>query len=369
VETHRIGFLVSQNLGHAVHGQRLRRELSKYPDIEPAWMPILAWAPDLWQHLPVIKSNLTLLSGLRSRDQLRHQSGQFDALYCHTQEAAVLLGPYMKRIPTVLSLDATPINMDSIGEAYDHGQRSRPVERAKHLLTRRAFHRAAHLVTFSSWAKNSLINDYGVPEARVTVNTPGVDLTLWHRSDARQIDVSNQWTPRILFVGGDFRRKGGATLVKCATEMQGECTVDIVTNQPVNEADGVSNLRIYRSVKADSPELLALYRGADIFALPTTGDCLVLAIIEAMAMSLPVVTTSVGGVAEVVVHGETGLLIPPDSPGTLIEAIRFLRSDPARCRAMGEAGRLRVQRHFDGTQSYRRLVELIRHIAAGDGAS
>jgi hypothetical protein len=69
---------------------------------------------------------------------LQRQTVPLEALYCHTQEAAVLLGKYMKRIPTILSLDATPINMDSIGHAYGHRTGWGPIERVKHYLTKKS---------------------------------------------------------------------------------------------------------------------------------------------------------------------------------------------------------------------------------------
>src|SRR6516225_3382014 len=150
--TYRIGFLMYQLLGHITHDQRLRLEVAKDPEIQPKWMPILPQSEDRWQRLPVIKDNFTLLGGLRARDQFGRHTAWFNALYCHTQEPAVLLGKYMKRIPTILSMDATPINMDSIGHAYGHSVASKPIEHVKLFLIKRTFERAAHLVTFSRWA-------------------------------------------------------------------------------------------------------------------------------------------------------------------------------------------------------------------------
>ena len=109
VKTYRVGFLMFQGEGHITHDQHLRSETAKFPEIHAEWLPILPWKKDRWQRLPVIRNNLTLLSGFRARDQLQHQTRPFDALYCHTPEAAVLLGKYMKQTPTILSLDATPI--------------------------------------------------------------------------------------------------------------------------------------------------------------------------------------------------------------------------------------------------------------------
>jgi glycosyltransferase involved in cell wall biosynthesis len=357
---YRIGFLMTQNLGHIVHDRRLRLEITEDPTIEATWMPLPPWADDRWQKIPVIKNNFTLLSGFRARDYLLAQTGVLDALYCHTQEAAVLLGKFMKRIPTILSMDATPMNMDSIGHAYGHLPGIGAVERAKHFLTKQSFHRAAHLVTFSQWAKKSLIQDYDVPEQKITVNAPGVNVSQWKVHEAEGEDEPS---PRILFVGGDFRRKGGDILVKCAQSMPADWTVDIVTSDIAPIAEGVAGVRVHLGLQADTPELLALYRRANIFALPTLGETYGLAILEAMAMGLPVIATRVGAIPEIVADGETGLLIPTNSPEALLQAIRQLSKDPERRRAMGAAGRRRVEKYFDGPGNYRSLIALIKTIA------
>jgi glycosyltransferase involved in cell wall biosynthesis len=354
-----MGFLMTQNLGHIVHDRRMRLEVAQDSTIEPKWMPIFPWADDRWQKIPVIRNNLTLLSGFRAKDHLSAQSGVLDALYCHTQEAAVLLGKYMNRIPTILSMDATPINMDSIGHAYGHIAGTGALERVKHFLTKKAFHRAAHLVTFSQWAKNSLIQDYEIPEQKITVNMPGVDLSRWSVVEADREELS----PRVLFVGGDFHRKGGDVLVQCARSMPGDWNVDIITSESVPSAEGLPGTRIHLGLKADTPELLALYRKANIFVLPTIADCSPLVIFEAMAAGLPVIATRIGGISEMVIHGETGLLIPPSSPVALSEAIRELAKDPTRRRAMGIAGRRRVEKYFDGPRNYRSLIALIKTVA------
>ena len=111
MKSYNAGFVISQILGHAVHGERIRTAVMHDPEIRPHWMPIFPWAKDFWRAVPIVGTNLTLVSGLQARRQLRACRTPLDVLYCHTQEAAVLLGSYMKRIPTILSMDATPTNM------------------------------------------------------------------------------------------------------------------------------------------------------------------------------------------------------------------------------------------------------------------
>ncbi len=96
--------------------------------------------------------------------------------------------------------------------------------------------------------------------------------------------------------------------------------------------------------RRDIPELLA---HAKLFILPSKTEGISLTILEAMARGLPVVTTRVGGNPEVVLEGETGLLVPSQDPRSLAEAIARIWADDAMGRRMGEQARLRVEKEFE----------------------
>lgn len=89
-----------------------------------------------------------------------------------------------------------------------------------------------------------------------------------------------------------------------------------------------------------------LLHAADLFVLPSRQEGFPITILEAMAAGKPVVTTDVGGCAEAVVHEETGLVVPPEQPEALAEAIVALLEDAERAREMGRAGRRRVEEQF-----------------------
>jgi glycosyltransferase involved in cell wall biosynthesis len=97
----------------------------------------------------------------------------------------------------------------------------------------------------------------------------------------------------------------------------------------------------------DIPELLAL---CNLFVLPSLGEHFGRVLIEAMAMEKAVVATDAGGVPEVVVHGETGLLVPPGQPKEMADAVVDIVKDPARAARLGKAGRKRVEAEFDITK-------------------
>ena len=95
--------------------------------------------------------------------------------------------------------------------------------------------------------------------------------------------------------------------------------------------------------RRDVPNLIA---AADVFVLSSRQEGFPITILEAMAAGKPVVATDVGGCAEAVAHGETGLIVPPEDPHALAEALTYVLSHPEEARQMGEAGRRRVIANF-----------------------
>ena len=110
----------------------------------------------------------------------------------------------------------------------------------------------------------------------------------------------------------------------------------------------------------------AIIEALDVLVLPSWIEGLPLVVLEAMAHSKPVVATDVGGTAEAVVDGETGLLVPPRDPPALAAAIRRLLDDPEAARRMGEAGRRRVEERFSAEAMSRRVLEIYDEVARAD---
>jgi glycosyltransferase involved in cell wall biosynthesis len=104
-------------------------------------------------------------------------------------------------------------------------------------------------------------------------------------------------------------------------------------------------------------DTIALMAAFDVFVLPSVVEGMSNALIEAMAVGRPVVATDVGGNPEVVVDGQTGLLVPPAAPDRLAAAVVTLLGAPGRAAEMGEAGRRRVMGHY-------RVDAMTRHIEA-----
>lgn len=362
-----IGFVMEQTLGHVTHHQNLAHRMEDSIDLCPRWMPVLPHADDRWERMPGVSSNWSLKGSLRARDALREaeRGGRPpDALFIHTQTLALFAMPWMRRIPTVISLDATPLNYDSVGTHYGHTSRGPALlERFKHAWNRRTFHECAALVTWCRWAKESLVNDYGVPADKVQVIPPGIDLARWHPASARVPKLSVPL--RLLFVGGDFARKGGLTLLEALRGLPvGTCELDLVTRElpPPEMLAGQNNVRVHTGLTANSAPLRALFAEADLFVFPTLGDCLPLAVMEAMAAGLPVITTAVGALREEVEEGVSGLIVPPADAPALAAAIRTLAENPVLRATMGEAGLRLASERFDAVHNYDAVLDLLRSL-------
>jgi glycosyltransferase involved in cell wall biosynthesis len=106
---------------------------------------------------------------------------------------------------------------------------------------------------------------------------------------------------------------------------------------------GLQNVIHFLGVRKDVPDLLPQL---DLFVLPSISEGLSVAILEAMAAGVPVITTAVGGSPEIVTHQVDGILVPAQAPAALAEAIRDALSHPERMKKMGLAGQEKVYREF-----------------------
>ena len=358
----KIGFVLEQALGHVAYGMSLRHALSKRDDIECRWLEV-SFAEEGLGRVPLIGTSWMLRGNIRARRAIAraHREGPLDALFVHTSMIGILAGDYFARIPTMLSLDATPLNIDEIARWYGHKVQSGPVERAKLMIHRAILGRARKVTAWSEWAKRSLVRDYLVDDASVSVVHPGTTVAQFPDPSTR--GERRPGPMRVLFVGGDFVRKGGDLLLDVFYKhLQGEAELHLVTGADVPEGDGV---HVYRGVKPHSPQLLKLYADADVFVLPTRADCLAVVLGEAMASSLPIVTTDVGAHAEAVDDGESGFVIPIDDGEALRDRLTRLSRDPALRSRMGRRARQICEERFDMDKNANRLAEFLVEMSYG----
>jgi glycosyltransferase involved in cell wall biosynthesis len=256
----------------------------------------------------------------------------------------------------VVSVDATPLQMDAMGSWYNHGTSSRALERAKTRLYRRTFQRAEALVSWSEWAAASLEADYGVPAAKITVAHPGASTPFFELPR-----TARGGRPRILFVGGDFARKGGPTLLQAFAPLAERADLTIVSGDTVPTLPGVT---VERDVKPGTARLFDAYAAADIFCFPTRGDCTPLVLGEAMAAGLPVITTRVGSNEETLQRGRGGILVEPDNVRQLSEALTRLVDNPGERNSLGAAARSIARERLDARKNGGRIFDLLRRVAS-----
>lgn len=114
--------------------------------------------------------------------------------------------------------------------------------------------------------------------------------------------------------------------------------------------------------RIDHAEVPAFLRSLAIFAMPSRAEAFGVAALEAQACGLPVVASNVGGLPEVVRDGETGLLVPPEQPQALADALLALIRDPERCVQMGAVGREWVCARYDWQTNVDQMLEVYRQV-------
>jgi glycosyltransferase involved in cell wall biosynthesis len=230
-----------------------------------------------------------------------------------------------------------------------HGRNS-PDVRRKVALNRWASCLSSCIVPVSEDAAEVVRLIERVPARKVCVIRNGIDLAAFPTAPAPRPARGN----RAIHVARLNLVKDQRTLLRAArlvADAEPAFRLDLVGDGPARaevEAlrtelalDGHVRFLGYRE---DVRDLLA---AADFFVLSSVSEGISLTLLEAMAMGLPVAATDVGGNREVVAQGETGLLVPAQSPAALAEAMLVFLRNPERARRMGAAGRRRVEERFD----------------------
>ncbi len=202
----------------------------------------------------------------------------------------------------------------------------------------------------------------GIPRRKVRRLWNGIDL-------ARFAYLGPQEGGPVVMVARLSPEKDAATLVRAAAlavraepsfrlEIAGDGACLPSLRALTTELGLDAHVRFHGAVR-DVPALLAR---ASAFVLPSISEGVSLTLLEAMARGLPVVATRVGGTPEVVLHEQTGLLVPPGDPAALAERLVSLLRDPARGRQLGLAGRRRVEESFSVTAMLRQYEELYHQV-------
>jgi alpha-maltose-1-phosphate synthase len=311
-----------------------------------------------------------------------------DIIHCHTwysHLAGCLLKPLLgaRLVLTTHSLEPhRPWKVEQLGTAYH----------ASSWVERTAYQNADGVIAVSDAMRQDVHALYDVPFEKIHVIHNGIDVQQYKPTpnpavlQSYHIDPS---IPFVLFVGRITRQKGimhfinaikylrpGVQVVLCAGAPDTPALGEEMATRVEQAGHESSNRIIWVPQMVPREDVIVLYTHASIFVCPSVYEPFGIINLEAMACETPVVAAAVGGIPEVVVHEETGLLVPFEpvssqdfEPMTaeqfskdLASAVNRLLDDPATMRAMGRKARERVERYFSWTSIAQRTLEFYREL-------
>jgi glycogen synthase len=310
-----------------------------------------------------------------------------DVVHCHTwyTHMAGLWVKTLYGIPLVVTTHSLeplrPWKEEQLGRGY---QLSSWIERT-------AIGAADAVVAVSDETRRAVSECYGVGEAKLRVIHNGIDLASFHPRDPSaalaKYGISRE-KPYLLFVGRLTRQKGVTHLVRALQHVRPDIQAVLCAGAPdTDEIEREMQAEVRRLEAGRSgvhwiremlelEDLVGLYSGAALFVCPSVYEPFGIINLEAMATETPVVASKVGGIPEVVVDGETGILVPfeaapapsfePRDPDRfardLARAIDLLAADPEARRRMGRAGRERAEKLFSWESIARKTAQLYEEI-------
>ena len=264
-----------------------------------------------------------------------------------------------------------------------------------------AYEAASGIIAVSNGMREDILRCYpAVDPERVKVVHNGIDLEAWKHPQGQEADAQAAATlkrlgidpdrPTIVFVGRITRQKGLPHLLRACEQLPADVQVILCAGAPDTpeikaEVEGlVARLRekrtgvVWIEEMLPRPELIAVLAASDVFVCPSVYEPLGIVNLEAMAVGLPVVGSATGGIPDVIVDGETGLLVPieqvQDGTGIPIDPARFeadlaerlttLVTDTEAAKAMGQAARRRVEEHFAWQAIAQRTMDVYNWVLA-----
>jgi glycogen synthase len=308
-----------------------------------------------------------------------------DVVHVHTwyTHLAGLLARLAYGIPLVLTVHSLeplrPWKREQLGGGYD----------VSSWIERTAIETADAVIAVSEGTRADVLRLFDVDESRVHVIYNGIDPDFYRpdpATDALERYGVDPSLPYVLFVGRITRQKGIIHLVRAIRHLDPGIGVVLCAGQPdtaeigremeegVREAQAEHGNVTWIGEMVSRTDVRQLYSHAAVFCCPSVYEPFGIINLEAAACETPVVASAVGGIPEVVVDGETGLLVPVelrlDDPMSPVDPDRFerglaaginaLMADPAARDAMGRAGRKRAVDHFGWTAIARQTADLYR---------
>jgi glycosyltransferase involved in cell wall biosynthesis len=214
----------------------------------------------------------------------------------------------------------------------------------------------SYFLCMSEWFRDALRAEFEIPEDRIVTLPFYVDTAKWKPAAKRDRTSFN-----VLFIGGDLARKGG-DIVYAMAAMDNFQDVDfhIVSPNAVRSGD---NVHAYRSMTADSDDLVRLAQKCDVMVLPTRADTSSNVALEASACELPVITTRCGAIPEIVLDQITGSIVPSADLSLFAEELAKYRDDATLVASRGKDARRHVEKNFSKSRHMATLRNVIETAA------
>ena len=329
----------------------------------------IAGMPDLFRQG---EANEKVIDVLRRNIAITGLAGNADIVHCHTWYA-FLAGCLVKQfmeIPLVITVHSLepkrPWKREQIGTGYN----------VSGWLEKTAMENADGIIAVSQGMKSDIMNCYQPDAEKIRVIYNGIDTGQYQKTLNPDILVAygiDPLKPYVLFVGRLTRQKGiihlvhalpyineGVQIVLCAGAPDTEAIAREMRVEVERARVGAPNDIIWIPDMVPVEQIIVLYSHATLFVCPSVYEPFGIINLEAMACGAPVVAAAVGGIPEVVVHGQTGILVPFDPVSSadpeplrpeqnardLAAAINELLRAPERRQIMGAESRRRVESHF-----------------------
>jgi starch synthase len=364
--------------GAGVHLEFLVRELRKLIDVQVHCFGADRDEPEVYAYRtpPGLTGANPALGTIGTDVEIAGRLAGVDVVHSHTWYANLAghLASLLHDIPHVVTAHSLepmrPWKAEQLAGGY----------RLSSWAERTGYQAAAAVIAVSTGMREDILSIYpGVDPDRVHIIPNGIDTELYRpvaERDAVQRYGLRTDRPIVLFVGRITRQKGVGHLVRAAARFAPEAQLALCAGSPdtpelaAEITDLVGDLQASRDgvvwiqQMLPRPELLQLLSAADVFLCPSIYEPQGIVNLEAMACETAVVASRVGGIPDVVLDGETGLLVdydPADPRGFergLAEATNVLLADPDRTAAMGQAGRARAVTEYGWHAIAKRTVRL-----------
>ena len=319
--------------------------------------------------------------------QMNAEKTDADIVHCHTWYAqfAGIVAKLCYGIPLVITTHSLeplrPWKREQLGRGYD----------ASSWVEKTAIEMADAIIAVSKETKEDVLKYFNVDENKIKVIYNGINLQQYIvTSETATLDAYgiDRTKPYVLFVGRITRQKGIIHLVNAIKYIDPDTQIILCAGAPdtkeigkemedaVNEVKKTRHNVIWIDKMLEKQEVIQLYSHADVFCCPSIYEPFGIINIEAMACNTAVVASAVGGIKEVVVPGETGILIPleqqKEAPFEPIDPDKFSRdlangintliNDKPLREKMAKNGRKRVEDYFDWTAIAKQVEDLYKSL-------